>query len=92
MQAEIKVKTVVNKKESNKQCGFCTCMYNASDERRWDVYFCYLTSDSDDPSAFMVCDACRPDAIEFHSDKKMFMQYADGNEWYKVNDYVPLNY
>ena len=88
---EIRIKSIVDKQDSNKQCGFCPSVFDVNDESRWDVYFCYLT-DNKDASSFMICNGCRTDAFELDGDKNVYMQYADGDEWYKVDDYVPLNY
>ena len=94
MQTEdIRIKTLVEKQESNKKCAFCPCNFIVDDENRWDIYICYLHDSDTDPSAFMVCNDCRPTREELNTYKATFMQYADrDDEWYKVDDYVPLNY
>ncbi len=88
----IRVKTLVEKQDSNTRCGFCPCKFNADDENRWDVYICYVASEIE-PSAFMVCKDCRmTSTVDMNSKTPMLMQYADDDRWYTVDDYQPLNY
>jgi hypothetical protein len=92
----MQVKTVVKKHDAGKCCSFCNKRYcNREESNRWDVFDCQCSPrDESDLGYFIVCSDCRYFAVfSIHNvGDKVYMQYADGDVWYKSDAYYQMNY